>query len=95
MHGYDLIRAERIRQVQSENYSAEDDEGNELELILAALSYLRVVSIRMDNGDEADAGLEWPWDLSYFNPGPKNKRTLVKAGALIAAAIDALPEEDA
>lgn len=32
----------------------------------------------------------WPWSAHWFKPGPDRIRTLVKAGALIAAEIDRL-----
>lgn len=89
MAGIDLIQAERIRQVESEGYTAEKDAGHEEDLLLAAASYLFAVGQRMNNEDELEALFVWPWDERYFKPGD-NKRALVKAGALIAAAIDAM-----
>jgi hypothetical protein len=35
----------------------------------------------------------WPWADEFYKPGTDPVRTLVKAGGLIAAAIDALLEE--
>lgn len=37
----------------------------------------------------------WPWGKQYWKPTPNDpRRQLVKAGALIAAAIDAMTEVD-
>lgn len=81
MQGYDLIRAERIRQVHSEHYTAEKDKGRAYELAAAATAYL--------SGNED----WWPWDLNYFKP-TTDQRDWIKAGALIAAAIDANLEKE-
>lgn len=95
MHGYDLIRAERIRQIQSEAYAEKDDVGKEAELVQAAMAYsgLVVRTLRGTVEDPQDLPVIWPWDAQYWHPHPDMKRNLVKAGALIAAAIDALQRE--
>jgi len=96
MHGYDLIRAERIRQVVAEDYSAEHDKGHEDELALAAACYSLV---GVNGGGHLQAlsnGVPWlwPWESAYWKPRDK-KRDLVRAGALIAAALDALLAREA
>lgn len=45
-------------------------------------------------GLSGDIPEDWPWDDQHFKPGLTPKRTLIKAGALIAAAIDALQKEE-
>lgn len=93
MQGYDLIRAERIRQVHSEGYKPEKDVGREQELAQAAQSYVGM-ALRMMNGsaENKTTPIMWPWEDRYWKPS-STKRNMIKAGALIAAAIDALPEE--
>jgi hypothetical protein len=86
--GVDLIREERERQITHEGYTPEHDLDHEADdFVLAAMAYLL--------GDEA----QWPWTPDTFKPTqPINDlhvRDLVKAGALIAAAIDrALDQEN-
>lgn len=81
MKGHDLIRAERFRQLSTEHYPEEKDVGYSFELCMAAAAYL--------TRDEEF----WPWPEGTFKP--KNKmRNLIRAGALIAAAIDALQAEE-
>lgn len=62
----DLIRAERYRQIQSENHTPEDDVGRVYELIELAVGY------------------------AYNFSASDDERDLVRAGALIVAALDAL-----
>lgn len=93
MHGYDLIRIERIRQVHSERYAEEDDVGKEAELVQAAMAYsgLAVRILRDRSVVNMDSlPVVWPWAKEYWKPSDDPKKNLVKAGALIAAAIDAL-----
>jgi hypothetical protein len=95
--GADLIRAERWRQVHGEGYTAEHDEGHEEQLIDAAIAYavnirarVKVIAGDGPGAREALTDLGWPWDPQYWKPTGDTKRDLVKVGALIAAAIDAL-----
>ena len=85
--GVDLIAAERRRQVEVEGYNPGHDAGHATELAMAAACYaIPTLSGR---------GL-WPWAPSYWRPTPGDRvRELVKAGALIAAAIDAASSERA
>ena len=80
MRGHDLIRAERFRQESSEHHTQEKDVGRINDLAFAAVAYIL--------GDED----KWPWETG-FKPKTE-KRNLIRAGALIAAAIDALQEEE-
>jgi len=91
MYGYDLIRAERIRQVVSEDYSAAHDKGHEDELALAAACYALVNVSGGTHLETLSNGVPWlwPWESGHWKPRDK-KRDLVRAGALIAAALDAI-----
>ena len=82
--GASLIASERRRQVQVEGYTPEHDAGQARELTLAAISYL-LSSVGM----LAASGHYWPWSLEAYKPtGPERDR--IRAGALVAAAIDAM-----
>ena len=97
--GAELIAAERQRQIGKEGWTPEhDDEHTGGELAQAAACYAwpppRPIDIKR----------AWPWDLQWWKPelmqggelvtaGEAREsriRTLVKAGALIAAEIDRL-----
>jgi hypothetical protein len=72
--GVDYIAIERKRQIDEEGYTADHDaEHTVWDLVNAASAYMYHKSEY------------WPWDKDSFKPGANN---LVKAGALIAAAID-------
>lgn len=79
--GSELIAAERQRQIEVEGYTAEHDDLHKVHsFVLAAIAYL-------GKGP-------WPWSRESFKfsdrDGYYHERDLVKAGALIAAAIDRL-----
>ena len=79
--GCDAIYNERKRQIEEEHYDENHDKNETIEnLALASAAYA------------TGYNKFWPWDLKYFKPGDLNisgiRRDLVKAGALIAAAID-------
>lgn len=92
-NGAEQIAAERERQVSEEGYTAEHDEGHAKELSRAAQCYVGM-AIRQQNGDPTVDPLVvpvmWPWHDSYWHPTKEPTGNLVKAGALIAAAIDSL-----
>lgn len=95
MKGIDVIAAERARQrmprdAGGEGYVAAHDRGHEDELALAAACYAIPDAYRMAlPGDEVP--MSWPWAGRFWKPTPDDRiRELAKAGALIAAAIDAL-----
>lgn len=102
MTGTELITAERQRQITAEGYTAEHDEGHADELAHAAACYA-LAEYRRDS--EVDGPTlrrirvtasppHWPWDNEWWKPTPDDRiRELVKAGALIAAAIDSLRAE--
>lgn len=85
--GAELIAAERVRQIGVEGYTlAHDSRHATREFVAAAGAYLGVT--------------RWPWAAELFKPDPTDdglfhERDLVKAAALIAAAIDAMHTRDA
>lgn len=94
--GVAAINAERDRQVLVEGYDASHDAGHTTDLVKAAASYLLHAITPKDPGwmwaHNASIGL-WPWDRDYYKP-KTIREDLVRAGAMIAAALDALPKED-
>lgn len=89
MTGMDLIAIERHRQQSEEGYDAAHDAGHADQLATAGACYA------IPAGARDNMTIEWPWDYEYWKPTPGDRtRELVKAGALIAAAIDALLTED-
>lgn len=98
--GTDLIAAERQRHITEEGRTAEGDRGKAGQLAAAGASYAfgqgYALQFPTDGGrqylDKVPAGM-WPWPWSFWKPSRSAVRTLVKAGALIAAAIDSLLDE--
>jgi hypothetical protein len=93
-HGVELIRAKRIRQIEKHGWTpAHDREHNKGELVEASAWYLQYVRTGyMIFGKVTVDGAEWPWDESI----PKEcdrKEALVNAGALIAAELDRMEDE--
>jgi hypothetical protein len=81
--GVDLIRAERERQITHEGYTPDHDKAHTAQTFVdAAIAYAYTLRSL------------WPWDQATFKPEAEDPtddatvRDLVKAGALIAAAID-------
>ena len=104
-NGIELIAEERQRQIEIEGYSAQhDSQHNASELIYAAIAYVESAKVgvncsEMGNTDEheimrrkTEMGRYYPFGWS-FKPST-DIRDLVKAGALIAAAIDRLESTD-
>ena len=100
--GTALIAEERLRQVMSEGWSAEHDDGHSTgEMAIAAACYAIPDDVREKPIWSATL-LEylWPWEFAWWKPAAKTRserkaresriRELVKAGALIAAEIDRL-----
>ena len=86
--GVELIAAERARQVEVKGWTAEhDDEYLAGQLVDAAAAYARY-------GDHPrfakSPPMLWPWPAEWWKPSHGPIRSLVKAGALIAAEIDRL-----
>jgi hypothetical protein len=100
--GIELIAEERKRQIEKEGYSALHDSNHKpSESIRAAEAYIEAATINADGREDkvlleyykAEKGQNcWPWGMVTFKPTTA-KRDLVKAGALIAAAIDRLQME--
>lgn len=87
MNGAELIAGERQRQIEVEGWTRKhDDEHFDGALAYAAASYTLSTI-----GHPQLAENLWPWDESWWKPTPQDRtRSLVKAGALIAAEIDRL-----
>lgn len=79
--GCEAIFKERQRQVEVEHYDVEHDKNELIENFIWASAAYATGCRRF-----------WPWDLRYYKPGDLSvsgiRKDLVKAGALIAAAID-------
>lgn len=90
-NGIFLIAKERVRQIEKEGFSLKKDVGQpSLNFVNAAESYLECAK---NTDDSIEQGRKlWPWGLKYFKPKYKLS-DLVRAGALIAAAIDVLLTE--
>ena len=90
MNGAELIAAERERQITEEGYTAEHDDGHARDLMHASNAYVIEALYPGEN-----LGVRsWPWLGEYWHPSEDNIRNLVKAGALIAAAIDSLQPKE-
>ena len=86
----ELIVAERIRQVRSEDWDESHDDNHTFgELARAAACYAMPPDIGMRTE-------RWPWDFGFWKPTPNDRiRELVKAGALIVAEIERLQRQQA
>lgn len=86
-----MIAVERERQVKDEGYNAEHDQVHApMTLAKAAVSY---ILCNIENKRRIAKTTYWPWDDNSYKPRDM-KRNLVRAGALVAAAIDRLLAED-
>lgn len=86
---------ERMRQLSTERFSRERDDGyTNAELSRAAIGYANIAALQSRFGvtDEADLSAyrphDWPWAKHWWKPSPDPRRNLVKAGALILAEIE-------
>jgi hypothetical protein len=86
-YGAALIAAERERQVSEEGYTAEHDAKQKAALVYAGIAY--AIAALEPTGPSYAAGDWWPWGSDAWKPTGDAVRDLTKAGALIAAAIDA------
>lgn len=89
--GADLIREERRRQIEQEGYNDLHDRHHTPQVLCrAAIGY----ALHEDPSKlVADAAANlWPWSKEFWKPKDQ-LRNLVRAGALIAAAIDRLQYE--
>ena len=86
-----MIAMERERQVTVEGYDAEHDQCHSpMTLARAAVSY---ILCNDENKRRVAKNTYWPWEDKYYKPRDM-KRNLIRAGALVAAAIDLLQAED-
>lgn len=92
MTGTQLIAQERSTH-PARGWSKEHDRDHQDQLVDAALCYLAVAKHQVDGTyvPEDHPRVEWPWSDRYWAPSDPI-RNLVKAGSLIAAAIDALDD---
>lgn len=98
----DRIRAERHRQIETEGYKPQKDLGREGELLAAAVGYIQAAGCEIPDSsypswvanDPDDPAFDWPWAKQYWKPSGVATRDLIKAGALIAAAIEALDSKE-
>lgn len=86
--GLELIAEERQRQIESEGWTDQHDDGHySEELARAAACYATPKFWR----SSAVLNVLWPWRQTWWKPTPNDRiRELAKAGALIAAEIDRL-----
>lgn len=86
--GIELIADERRRQIEEEGFDAQHDAQEDYqELAGAAVAYV------FGNIDEEYAQELFPWDMKWWKPRD-TKRNLVRAGALIAAALDRYTQQE-
>ena len=86
LSGAGMILEERGRQIQELGYDdAHDRQHQPVDFIKAAMAYLALHN-ELQNSNSIARGY-WPFDPQYFKPRTL-ERDLVKAGALVAAAID-------
>lgn len=106
--GIEMIADERKRQVEVEGYSEQHDSCHSpRKLIQAAQTYLESADLTLHSKEFSPSNSwhqtnlpfyrneikrTWPWEQESFKP-TTDIRDLVKAGALIAAAIDRLQME--
>lgn len=91
-YGIDKISYERQRQIEVEGYTAEHDDGHLASLGMAAQAYVRH-AVGLEYGVDLTAEeCGWPWAEQYWKPKTEEE-DLIRAGALIAAALDALERE--
>lgn len=100
-NGAARIASERIRQRRDHGYDALHDKGEADALARAGAIYAmpegiwRPTTNRLEEAGSFQVPVGWPWMAEFWHPSPDDRvRELEKAGALIAAAIDALLAED-
>lgn len=101
--GIELVAEERVRQIDTERWSQEHDAAYRSgELIDAGVSYAMAaakqargeVSLAYLRSLEPAGAVPWPWEANWWKPSSDRVRNLVKAGALIAAEIDRINNEN-
>jgi hypothetical protein len=86
--GAELITAERKRQIEELGHVSANDLGRAHQLVDAASCYMHAGLYK-----RGFVPPQWPWAARYWKPSKDTARNLTKAGALMAAAIDALRYE--
>lgn len=89
--GADLIREERRRQIEQEGYDDMHDRHHTPQVLCRAATGYALHEDPSKLVADAAANL-WPWSNEFWKP-KDHLRNLVRAGALIAAAIDRLQYE--
>ena len=89
--GADLIREERRRQIEVEGYDTIHDCHHTPQVLCRAAVGYALHEDQSKLVSDAAANL-WPWTRDFWKPKDQ-LRNLVRAGALIAAAIDRLQYE--
>lgn len=92
--GIELIAEERKRQIEIEGWTKEHDANYiDNELSKAGICYATPEMYRRYSENHSEL-LGWPWDMKWWKPTPMDRiKELVKAGALIAAEIDRLQNQ--
>jgi len=90
--GAGRIVNERGRHIREEGYTLEGDIGRSQELLAAATAYTLYVSSAEEGVLPTLDEVGYPWHHSTWKPEPLD-HALEKAGALIAAALDAREAE--
>ena len=107
MTGIELIAEERQRQIEKEGFDAKHDQENDFkDMVKAALFYAEASMFALDFGDSPKViekmkeylcfrnHFPFNWDKKWCKPSNDPIRNLEKAGALIAACIDKLKENN-
>jgi len=92
--GAELITEERNRQIKIEGYDKEHDKNHDVDtFVKAAISYSVFDLKDLQTNHLYHSYKWWPWEEIYWKPKDR-LRNLVRAGALIAAAIDKLQNDE-
>lgn len=100
--GIELIAGERMRQIEKEGFDAKHDHEHRNDaLAIAGGIYAMPEKARLftsygkDGDKENYYPLLWPFEPKMYKPTPDDrKRELIKAGALIAAELDRMIEQE-
>jgi len=84
--GIELIEEERKRQINKEGFTADMDQLNAKDGVLAKGAACYCTTSQTEE-TKADPPITWPWGKGWWKPKTK-LRNLARAGALIAAEID-------
>jgi hypothetical protein len=83
------IAHERRRQITQEGYAPEHDDGHVEDLLRAASAYALLHDGTRHVYPVGNPPALWPWAREFWKPTGDPVRDLTKAGALVAAALDA------